>query len=149
MDAIERANHLMDTAEFESVVVFDRCAVVLAQLESGEIVMEASGSRTAEEFDVEKAVETCMIGLHTRLVEVVSAQMAEPAEPTLTKELAQIIVSLAENDLRTTLVADEIGISRPTLGRRLDKIREVTGKNPMSFFDLAQLLIEARMVLGV
>jgi len=149
MDVKARVDHLMDTAEFESVIAFDRCAVLLAQLESGEIVMDAACSKTPEEFDPEEAVKCCMISIHSKLTEVVSAQMAEPEEPKLDKTMAEVVVALAESSMIPAEASRKVGCSRSTMSRRIQKIQDTTGKNPLSFFELAQLLIEAREVLEV
>ena len=147
MEIKEKVNHLMETAEFEPVVCFDRCLVLMAQLESGEILLEATASQTAEEFTTEKAVETCMMSLYERLTAVVSAQMAEPAEPILNEEQAKIIVALADHNLNATEVAKVLGYGRSTMQSRINKIRKDTGKDPLTFYGMAQLLMEARQVL--
>lgn len=134
---------LMDTAEFEAVVVFDRCAVVMAQLENGAIITDACATESAENFDEAQCVEECM----RSICEKVQAMEAAPAF-TLTPEQAKIIISLAEHNLKIADTAKDLGISAGTLSGRIKKIREQTGGDPMNFLDMTQLLTVAVQTVG-
>lgn len=143
----ELVNHLLETAEFEPIVVFDRCLVVMAKLENGVILAKAQVADTPEEFNPDQMAEDCLKMIYDDVVAMVSPAPV-PAPSPLTEEQAKTIVALAENGMKVTEAAKVLGCARSTMVNRLQKIKEVTDKDPMIFYDLCQLLLDARILLG-
>ena len=67
----------------------------------------------------------------------------------MTELQAKIIVSLAKNRLKTAEVARAENYHVNTVKYHVDKIREQTGRDPLDFYDMCQLLPEAEDVLAV
>ena len=140
----ETVDHLMDTASYEAVTVFDRCTVVMAELVNGRILLEACASETAEQHDPEAAAEVCMQKLMGRVQMMVEAT---DRPFTLTEDQARTLVALAGSGMRKKTAAGDLGISPSGLACRLAKIREKTGRDPDDFFQLCELLTVARDML--
>ena len=62
----------------------------------------------------------------------------------MTKLEAEIIIGLADNQMSVSKTAKKIYMHRTTLNYHIKKIRESTGKNPLDFHDLCDLLAKAR-----
>lgn len=60
---------------------------------------------------------------------------------------AAIIMGLAENNMRATETAYDLHVHRNTVVYRVQKIKELTGLDPLNFYDLHQLvhMVEAEM----
>lgn len=67
----------------------------------------------------------------------------------MTELQAEVIVSLAKNRLNVSNVAKAMTYNRNTVIYHVNKIRETTGRDPLDFYDMCQLLPEAEDVLGV
>ena len=52
----------------------------------------------------------------------------------------QIILKLAENNMRATETAYELDVHRGTVLYRMEKIKNLTGLDPANFFDLHKLV---------
>lgn len=66
----------------------------------------------------------------------------------LTQTQAEIIVKFAENNINVAATAREMFMHRNTVDYHLRMIYRNTGKNPMVFYDLLELLTVAKSVLG-
>lgn len=62
---------------------------------------------------------------------------------------AEIIVSLSKNRLSPSRVAKAMSYHHQTVNYHVDKIRKTTGRDPLDFYDMCQLLPEAEDVLAV
>lgn len=58
----------------------------------------------------------------------------------LTDQEKQIIVSLAENDMKALRVANKLFMHHNTVEYHIAKIKAKTGLNPKRFYDLIELL---------
>lgn len=67
----------------------------------------------------------------------------------MTETQAKVIVSLAKNRLRVSRAADDMTYHHQTVQYHVGKIREQTGRDPLDFYDMCQLLPEAEDVLAV
>lgn len=74
--------------------------------------------------------------------------MSEPENRSLTELQAEIVLAIADNNLKISGAADAIFRHRNTMEYHINKIREITGKNPLNFWDMSWLVIEAKRVLG-
>lgn len=63
---------------------------------------------------------------------------------TLDERDFRIILTLAENSMRATETAYELHLHRNTVLYRIDKIKRITGLDPMNFYDLCKLVEMAR-----
>lgn len=52
----------------------------------------------------------------------------------------RIILSLAKNRMKPTLVGYDLYLHRNTVMYHIEKIREITGLDPLDFYDLCKLL---------
>lgn len=66
----------------------------------------------------------------------------------MTQLQAEIIVALADNQFNVSKVAEKLFMHRTSLNYHVRKIRETTGKNPMDFYDMCELLHIARQVIN-
>ena len=60
---------------------------------------------------------------------------------------AEVIVALAENCLSISKAAKKIYKHRNTVVYQVEKIQRETGKNPLDFYDMLELLPIAKKVL--
>lgn len=136
----DKALAALEKAQIEAVVTFDQCVVVMALLEDGEIMVESyvAGS---EGLDPEAAAEACLAKMMIRLKERENTM-------GLTEHQADIIITLAESKMNLTEVGRKLTYHRNSLSRHIKKIHEQTGKDPMDFYDMCDLLIAARNVKG-
>ena len=58
----------------------------------------------------------------------------------LSETRKEIILSLAANRMRVTEVALELSLHRNTIIYNIGRIHEITGKNPLDFYDLIELV---------
>lgn len=65
----------------------------------------------------------------------------------MTKQQAEIIVALAGNDMKISITADELYMHRNTITYHLERVKKETGKDPMNFYDLIELVETAKKVL--
>ena len=138
----EKINNMMEKAEFDAAVYFDRCTVLAAKLESGEILLAASVADDPATFDGEKAAAECMMELWDRLF----ARETAPAVQ-LTKEQAEIVVAMSETAMNATAAAKKLFKSRSAVSNQIAKIKEATGLDPYKFMDMCQLMVVAQAVL--
>ena len=139
MDKInEKVHHLMDTAKYESIIVFDRLTVVMAELEDGTILVENCYSDSAAVHDVNSSVRVCMEKLAYRVR--VMVENGEKPPISLTEMQAETILALANNNLQKKSAALDLHISSSAMTVRLKSIRKNTGKDPDDFFDFLELL---------
>lgn len=66
----------------------------------------------------------------------------------MTKLQAEIIVALAENQLSPTDASKKLFMHRTTVNYHIRKIHKITGKNPLDFYDMCELLPLARRVVN-
>lgn len=68
------------------------------------------------------------------------------AVTTLDERDFRVILTLAEHSMRATETAFALDVSRNTVLYRIDKIKRITGLDPMNFYDLCKLVgIAAQM----
>ena len=67
---------------------------------------------------------------------------------TVTQLHAEIIIALADNQLKITEAAKKLFMHRTTLNYHIQKIHKTTGKNPLDFYDMCELLHTARQVIN-
>jgi sugar diacid utilization regulator len=65
----------------------------------------------------------------------------------VTKLEAEIIVALAENQLRTTNASRKLYMHRTTVLYHVKEIQKATGKNPLDFYGMCELLPKARQII--
>mgnify|MGYP003466097130 CR=1 FL=1 len=61
---------------------------------------------------------------------------------------AKIILGLADSQMNVSEVGRQLFMHRNTIVYHIDKIRKVTGLNPLNFYDLFKLTYVARQMLG-
>lgn len=61
---------------------------------------------------------------------------------------ADIILALADNDMRIETTARAMYMHRTTLTKYVRKIKKDTGLDPLRFYDLEWLVARAKLVLG-
>lgn len=66
----------------------------------------------------------------------------------LTKTQAEVILNLAKNNINAAATAREMFMHRNTVDYHIRMIYRNTGKNPLNFYDLLDLLPMAQKVLG-
>ena len=66
----------------------------------------------------------------------------------MTKLQAEIIIALAENQLSITETSRKIFLHRNSVSYHIRKITKNTGKNPLDFYDMCDLLPLARQVFN-
>lgn len=66
----EQINHLLDTAQYEAAIAFDKCVVVMAKLENGFVITESSACVDPENFDLELGVSICRERIANKLWEL-------------------------------------------------------------------------------
>lgn len=66
----------------------------------------------------------------------------------MTKLQAETVMALAENGLNITRAAQSLYCHRNTVVFHVKKIKESTGKDPQDFYDMIELVQEAKRVLG-
>ena len=67
----------------------------------------------------------------------------------MTQLEAQIILLLAENNLDVSPISRILYMHRNSVMYHIRAIRKKTGKNPQDFYDMCELLPEARFVLNM
>lgn len=60
----------------------------------------------------------------------------------------RVILTLAKNSMRATETAYELGKHRNGILYRVDKIKRITGLDPMNFYDLCKLVEMAKKEIG-
>ena len=70
-------------------------------------------------------------------------------EITLTATQAEVVIKLAKNNINAAAAAREMFMHRNTVDYHIRMIYRNTGKNPLNFFDLLDLLIVAKSVTAV
>lgn len=66
----------------------------------------------------------------------------------MTKLQAEIIIGLADNHLNVSQTARKLYMHRTTLSYHIQQIRQLTGKDPMDFYGMCELLPTARRVFN-
>lgn len=69
-------------------------------------------------------------------------------DPRLDERDAKIILVLADSQMNVSEVARQLYMHRNTIQYHIDKIRKVTGLNPLNLYDLFKLTCMARRMLG-
>ena len=59
----------------------------------------------------------------------------------LSQDQHEIILALADNGMKVGEVARKMYTSRQSIDRHIDKIRELTGKDPLNFYELYDLIL--------
>ncbi len=129
----------IEIKSMEACVVFDRCAVLIVELDNGEILTEAYAANSPEEFDQEQSIEACMKKVMAKLENQI----------TLSKDDAKIIMALAECDLNATKAAEKIFFHRNTIYDHAKALKKSLGKDPMKFSGMCELLPAAKRTLGI
>lgn len=62
----------------------------------------------------------------------------------LSEERCEIIISLADNNMNITKVARLLYMHRNTVEYQINRIKEITGKDPRNFYDLYKLVLIAK-----
>jgi DNA-binding PucR family transcriptional regulator len=70
------------------------------------------------------------------------------ADTSITRTQAEVIVKLARNNINAAATAREMFMHRNTVDYHIRMIYRNTGKNPLSFYDLLDLLPMAQRTLG-
>lgn len=65
----------------------------------------------------------------------------------MTTTQAEVIVTLAKNNMNTTATAKELFLHRNSVYHHIRMIQLNTGRNPLNFYDLCDLLKKAKAVL--
>lgn len=63
------------------------------------------------------------------------------------EKLAEVVLAYAENDMSTTATANQLFFHRNSVDYHLSRVHRVTGKNPRRFYDLCELVGEAKRIL--
>ena len=66
----ERIEHLMKTAEYKAFTAFDKCTVVIMQLENGFILTESSACVDPANYNSEYGTQICLDKLRDKLWEL-------------------------------------------------------------------------------
>lgn len=66
----------------------------------------------------------------------------------MTNLQAEIIVALADNQLKITEAAKKLFMHRTTVNYHIRKIHRTTGKNPLDFYDMCELILTAQKVIN-
>ena len=66
----------------------------------------------------------------------------------MTRIEAEVIIGLADNGMNVSKVAQKLFMDRSSVYRRIHNIHDDTGKNPLDFFDLLDLLPVAKRVIS-
>lgn len=65
----------------------------------------------------------------------------------MTKLQAEIVIALAENQTNISKTASKLFMHRNSLTYHVRKIKKTTGKNPLDFYDMCELLPIAQRTL--
>lgn len=65
-------------------------------------------------------------------------------EKMLSEQRRDIILALADNDMKISETAEQCYMSRTALVNNLIRIEEITEKNPLNFYDLISLVYWVR-----
>lgn len=60
----------------------------------------------------------------------------------------EIILSLGKHSMRMTEVARELDMHRNTVVYHVERIQEITGKDPLNFYDLLELVMFVKAEKG-
>lgn len=134
----ERVIQLMETAQLDAVMVFDCYVNVFVKFENGVIMHQGWRINDGEEPNMEEIIRTCMTNISNHLLAIERARDSAPF--TLPDPLRRVVEALAESSMVPAEAARKVGCSRSTMSRRIEKIRELTGKDPLDFFQLRELL---------
>ena len=74
-------------------------------------------------------------------------EVKQMAKDEITPVRCRIILALANNSMRVSRAAKEICMDHSTLIYHLKWVKAITGKDPMKFYDLIDLVRMAREVL--
>ena len=59
----------------------------------------------------------------------------------LSQDQHEVILALADNGMKVSEVARKLYASRQSIDKHIARIREITGKDPLNFYDLYDLLL--------
>ena len=62
----------------------------------------------------------------------------------LSENRCEIILSLADNKMNVTEVSRQLYMHRSTVAYQIERIKELTGKDPLKFYDLYELTLFAK-----
>ena len=92
----ERIDKMMETAEYEAAVAFDKCVVVMMKLENGFVLTESSACVDPANFDLEMGLGICKEKLRNKLwelegyaLQVALAEKAAKAKKARAKKAAK------------------------------------------------------------
>ena len=66
----------------------------------------------------------------------------------LSEERCKIIIALANNRMNVSEVARQLYMHRNTVAYNLERIKQITGKDPLNFYDLYRLVMLAKEELA-
>ena len=66
----------------------------------------------------------------------------------LSIERCKIIIALADSKMNVSEVARQLYMHRNTVAYNLERIKQITGKDPMNFYDLYRLVMLAKEELA-
>lgn len=62
----------------------------------------------------------------------------------LSEERCKIILALADNKMNVSAVARQLYMHRNTVAYHINRIKQITGKDPLNFYDLYNLVLRAK-----
>ena len=62
----------------------------------------------------------------------------------LSEDRCKIIIALADNKMNVSEVSRQLYMHRNTVAYHINRIRQITGKDPLNFYDLYRLVMLAK-----
>ena len=62
----------------------------------------------------------------------------------LSEDRCKIILALADNKMNVSEVSRQLYMHRNTVAYHINRIRQITGKDPLNFYDLYGLVLRAK-----
>lgn len=62
----------------------------------------------------------------------------------LSEDRCKIIIALADNKMNVSEVSRQLYMHRNTVAYHINRIRQITGKDPLNFYDLYRLVLLAK-----
>ena len=66
----------------------------------------------------------------------------------LSEDRCKIIIALADNKMNVSEVSRQLYMHRNTVAYHINRIRQITGKDPLNFYDLYRLVMLAKEERG-
>ena len=70
-------------------------------------------------------------------------------EKPLSADRCKIIIALADNKMNVSEVSRQLYMHRNTVAYHIERIKQITGKDPLDFYDLYNLLIYVKAERGI